>query len=221
MQALRRKLKNRQGASMLMAMLLLLVAVMVSAVVLAAAISAARDVRNDRALQQSLLTVSSAAELVRDSVLCGSGNYEKTLTKTYSSYQNYYWDWNPTTTTHVTKASGPFSQILNEAIEACAANPAQSFDAVYTISGEGVEPVRAEFLMRYEKKDETSGEGVYTLTVRFCAAEDTAHACRMALTMSGDELVQKKDFQTSLTRTVTTTLRWTADGEGSGIRKTQ
>ena len=37
MQALRRKLKNRQGASMLMAMLLLLVAVMVSAVVLAAA----------------------------------------------------------------------------------------------------------------------------------------------------------------------------------------
>lgn len=79
-----KKLTEQRGASILMALLLVLLAVVVSTVILTAAVSAARQLRIDRETQQNYLTVSSAAELVRDSILadCYVRTVEKTETKT-------------------------------------------------------------------------------------------------------------------------------------------
>ena len=63
-----KKLRSERGASILMALVLLLLASMVSAVILTAATGAARRVRNDREAQQDYLTVSSAAEMIRDGI---------------------------------------------------------------------------------------------------------------------------------------------------------
>ena len=63
-----KKLRSERGASILMALVLLLLASMVSAVILTAATSAARRVRNDREAQRDYLLVSSAAEMIRDSI---------------------------------------------------------------------------------------------------------------------------------------------------------
>ena len=68
MKRLAQKLQDRRGASMLMALLLFLVAAIVSAVIIAAAVSARSRVASDRAQQQTYLTVSSAAELLRGSI---------------------------------------------------------------------------------------------------------------------------------------------------------
>ena len=63
MDALRRKLHDQRGVSMLMALLLMLVALMVSAVVVAGASSAVSALRTDQKQEQAALTVTSAAEL--------------------------------------------------------------------------------------------------------------------------------------------------------------
>ena len=66
---------------MRMAILLNRVAAVVSAVILTAATSAARHLRNDRQVQQNYLAVSSAAELIRDSVLKDSYYWEQVSKK--------------------------------------------------------------------------------------------------------------------------------------------
>lgn len=78
-----KKLKNERGESILMALLLLLLASVISALILTAATNAAHHLRNDRKAQQNYLTVSSAAELIRDSILQESYTrvWEKTTTK--------------------------------------------------------------------------------------------------------------------------------------------
>lgn len=76
-----KKVKNNSGATILMALLLILLATAVGAAVLTAAVSAARHLRSDREAQQNYLTVSSAAELIRDSI--NGQTYQRTLTKYY------------------------------------------------------------------------------------------------------------------------------------------
>ena len=58
MDALRRKLHDQRGVSMLMALLLMLVALMVSAVVVAGASSAVSALRTDQKQEQAALTVT-------------------------------------------------------------------------------------------------------------------------------------------------------------------
>ena len=77
-----KKLRSERGASILMALVLLLLASMVSAVILTAATGAARRVRNDREAQQEYLTVSSAAEMIRDGVQADK-YYRKVSVTTY------------------------------------------------------------------------------------------------------------------------------------------
>ena len=77
-----KRLKNNSGATILMALLLILLSTAVGAAVLTAAVSAARHLRSDREAQQNYLTVSSAAELIRDSI--NRQTYKRTLTKYYN-----------------------------------------------------------------------------------------------------------------------------------------
>ena len=81
-----KRLKNNSGATILMALLLILLATAVGAAVLTAAVSAARHLRSDREAQQNYLTVSSAAELIRDSI--AGDKYERTMTETHTALRD-------------------------------------------------------------------------------------------------------------------------------------
>lgn len=78
-----KKLKNNSGATILMALLLILQAMAVGAAILTAAVSAAHHMKSDREAQQNYLTVSSAAELIRDSI--AGDKYERTMTETHTA----------------------------------------------------------------------------------------------------------------------------------------
>ena len=84
------KLREQKGATILMALLLILLATMVSALILVAAVSATRRMTSDREAQQNYLAVSSAAELLRESIRTNS--YTKrvytTTTETESTDEN-------------------------------------------------------------------------------------------------------------------------------------
>ncbi len=82
-----KKCTDRKGITILMALLLLLVASMVSVVILTAATTAARHISNDRQSQQTYLTVSSAAELLRDDIL--SSGYEQKVTRRPTATGSY------------------------------------------------------------------------------------------------------------------------------------
>lgn len=64
-----RRLRDKSGKTILLALVLMMLAMVVGAVILTAAASAARTVRRDRQSQQDYLAVSSAAEFIRDSIL--------------------------------------------------------------------------------------------------------------------------------------------------------
>lgn len=81
-----KKLKNNSGATILMALLLILLAMAVGAAILTAAVSAAHHMKSDREAQQNYLTVSSAAELIRDSI--AGDKYERTMTETHTAVRD-------------------------------------------------------------------------------------------------------------------------------------
>lgn len=81
-----KKLKNNSGATILMALLLILLAMAVGAAILTAAVSAAHHMKSDREAQQNYLTVSSAAELIRDSI--AEDKYERTMTETHTAVRD-------------------------------------------------------------------------------------------------------------------------------------
>ena len=181
MHAVKEKLQSRRGASILMALLFLLVAMMVSVVIIAAAVSAAKSVRSDREQQQAYLTGSSAAGLMRDAVLAGSGDYRVAEIQYYLDDSMMH----PREKENkATEATGPFSELLNEAIPYSRAHRPLSYSKTLEITAEGYEAVTAEFTLLCE---EDRGELKYTLTAKFSTGAGTAHACRMDLTMTGTE----------------------------------
>ncbi len=69
---MREKLKDKQGAALMLALLFLLVATVLSCVVLTAALSAAKVRQDDRARQQAFLDVSSAAQMLKKQLTASS-----------------------------------------------------------------------------------------------------------------------------------------------------
>lgn len=167
-----------------MALLLLLVAVMVSAVILAAAVSAAKTIRTDREQQQTYLTVSSAAALVRDSILNGSGNYTTTNTEIYRDQAHTRW---LDSKNSETSATGGFSSIMNSGIKTLKTQPLFPYSYTCTIQDENkqYEPVTAVFSLTTQES-EVDGQASYLLTVTFTAGSDD-HPCKMTLKMNGNE----------------------------------
>ncbi len=99
-----KKLHSKNGATLLLALLLLLAATMVSTVILTAVSSVSKNIRDDRELQQDYLTVSSAAEFLRDSiendkftstkvVTETKGPYDTTTTYEYEYHKGFMKDW--------------------------------------------------------------------------------------------------------------------------------
>ena len=198
------KLRDRRGASLLMALLLLLLASVISALILTAATNAAHHLRNDRKAQQNYLTVSSAAELIRDSILQESYTrvWEKVTTYTKDDAEIYVPKEEKTTL-----APGKFTGIMkawlavgiedNEKEGARYASVAGCQDTIKVdvpIKGEdGLQTVQAEFTMDKDTANITvklsllPPDGQESAGTEGSAAED----CRMTLTMKG--AVSKKD----------------------------
>ena len=124
-----KKCTDRKGVTILMALLLLLVASMVSVVILTAATTAARHISNDRQSQQTYLTVSSAAELLRDDIL--SSSYEQKVTRRPTATGSYI------ERTEVTQTpQGAMKAWLERGIEAVGRGIAYTDVITLTLSGQ-------------------------------------------------------------------------------------
>lgn len=200
-----KKLKNERGESILMALLLLLLASVISALILTAATNAAHHLRNDRKAQQNYLTVSSAAELIRDSILQESYTrvWEKVTTYKKNDEGQYVWQKEDTKL-----VPGQFTGIMkawlavgienntNEGAKyASVAGYQDTIKVDVPIEGEedGLQTVQAEFTMDKDTANITvklsllPPDGQESAGTEGSAAED----CRMTLTMKG--AVSKKD----------------------------
>ena len=199
-----KKLKNERGESILMALLLLLLASVISALILTAATNAAHHLRNDRKAQQNYLTVSSAAELIRDSILQESYTrvWEKVTTYKKDDEGQYVWQKEdmkllPGQFTGIMKAWLAEGIADNESEGAQYASVTGYQDTIKVdvpIKGEdGLQTVQVEFTMDKDTANITvklsllPPDGQESTRTESSAAED----CRMTLTMKG--AVSKKD----------------------------
>ena len=207
MNVIRKKLNSQSGATILMALLLFLVAVMVSAVIISAAVSSASALRTEHEQQQSYLTVSSAAELVRDSLLSGDADYTRTVTTVHTS--RWGGDIISGPTTVVSPNDKPFSSIVSAAVERYETFQAP-YSASYTISAPGYDDVYADFAVKYV---EDAGGNYYDMTVWLSngdGADD--YDCCMVLNAKGREYMTSQsardDYTGYYTDVRTTTVRW-------------
>lgn len=199
-----KKLKNERGESILMALLLLLLASVISALILTAATNAAHHLRNDRKAQQNYLTVSSAAELIRDSILQESYTrlWEKVTTYEKNDEGRYVWQKEDTKL-----VPGQFTGIMKAWLAAGIADNKNKDERYASVTGcqdtikvdvpikgeDGLQTVQAEFTMDKDTANITvklsllPPDGQESTRTEGSAAED----CRMTLTMKG--AVSKKD----------------------------
>ena len=188
-----KKCTDRKGVTILMALLLLLVASMVSVVIL----TAARHISNDRQSQQTYLTVSSAAELLRDDIL--SSGYEQKVTRRPTATGSYI------ERTEVTQTpQGAMKAWLERGIEAVGRGIA--YTDVITLTPDaasGLDAVQAEFTMT----------PAYDITVTLSLADSSQGNCLMTLTLSGERKQQVTtvtggNTETGQTTVTTTTISW-------------
>ena len=207
-----KKLRSNSGASMIMALLLMLVGVVTSAVIISAAVSAVHATKEDRTQQQSYLTVSSAAELIRDELEDGKCDY----TKIVKQVTKKDW-WGNTTTedpeTKETFGDGSdclFTSVMKSAVAYLTSYPTATFNETYTVSADGYDDVKAEVFV----KKATDSENQYSLTIWFTGGEEPDQ-CRMELTMDGvmtsveTKAEPTNSWGTTTTTTITTTtIKW-------------
>lgn len=146
MKSMIQKLQDNKGSSMILALFLMLVSLMVSNTILAAAASASRSFLTQTDRQQSFLTVSSAAQVFRDSVATGNCNYSRTVITVEGAADKE----------EKGAMSGPFSQEIGDAVEALLrAYAATGYERDYLItvgsSTEEFEPMNLH--LRLEKTD--------------------------------------------------------------------
>lgn len=207
----RKKLHSESGASILMALLVVLVVMMVSVVILSAAYANAGRTKRNKAEEQAYLTVSSAAELMRDCVT-GTGGGEglkyKLIDITTATADN---DGNVTTQkTHtIVPISGSvaFGRLMDDLITDTDAG--NYTDKTFDITAGNMDGVAVTFIKSrtdkygftadFSLKENRDGANCYiTLS---CKAEQTAET----------ETAQSADGKTTTTK-VTTTIFWpTAD----------
>ena len=150
MKSMIHKLQDNKGSSMILALFLMLVSLMVSNTILAAAASASRSFLTQTDRQQSYLTVSSAAQVFRDSVATGNCNYSRTVITVEGAADKE----------EKGAMSGPFSQEIGDAVEALLrAYAATGYERDYLItvgsSAEEFEPMNLH--LRLEKTDSEKG----------------------------------------------------------------
>ena len=197
-----KKLKNEQGVTILMALLLVLTAAVVSAVILSAALSAARRVNSDRTAQQNYLAVSSAAELVRDSI--DRMQYTVTTITTY--------EWDEESEGYVQAGSSSTEKLPTGLMRAWLTDGARNNGCTDTITiklqDETLPPVKASFSMTGRRE----GNWGYDIQIAFSLTDaGDADDCRMTLRLSGRVIVESTDVYVNPTgesRTDKLTITW-------------
>lgn len=229
-----KKLKNERGESILMALLLLLLASVISALILTAATNAAHHLRNDRKAQQNYLTVSSAAELIRDSIL------QESYTRVWEKVTTYEKDEKGQVIgqkEEIALTQGQFTGIMkawlaagiadNESAGAQYASVTGCQDTIKVdvpIKGEdGLQTVQAEFTMDKDTANITvklsllPPDGQESTGTEGSAAED----CRMTLKITGnvmpEEVINTNDEKTI--EKYTTTINWSGAKITKGIKE--
>ena len=208
-----------------MALLLILLAMAVGAAILTAAVSAAHHMKSDREAQQNYLTVSSAAELIRDSI--AGDKYERTMTETHTAVRDT--DGNITGenvsySTNVTNPTGIMGQWLSACIEDGSENVqyASLKDFKDTIEVDlkidedtSLRTVRADF---FAQKD-----GQIQVQLSLKPEEGKTDDCRMTLTMQGTLTQADPEYRSDgddYSNTYKTTVKWEPQRITKGIEVT-
>lgn len=76
---IKKKLRSKQGTSIFFGLLLFLIASILSTVMLSASVTAVKSVESDRKTEQSYLTCSSAAKMLRDAIQNTCVVYKRTI----------------------------------------------------------------------------------------------------------------------------------------------
>lgn len=219
-----KKLKNNSGATILMALLLILLAMAVGAAILTAAVSAAHHMKSDREAQQNYLTVSSAAELIRDSI--AGDKYERTMTETHTANtdEEGHTTYTVSYSTNVNYPTGIMGQWLSACIEDGSENVqyASLKDFKDTIEvdlkiDEDTSPrtVRADF---FAQKD-----GQIQVQLSLKPEEGKTDDCRMTLTMQGTLTQADPEYRSDgddYSNTYKTTVKWEPQRITKGIEVT-
>lgn len=194
-----KKLHSQRGASFLFAILAFLVASMVSVTIVSAAYSGFKRVNSDREKQQAHLTLTSAAQLVRDEML--TTKYVKT---TVTEYENG----TAKELTDECTVSGTFKNEMKTAIESlAAANETYSSNAkAFTIESLEIDGAKTDTVeVCFSMKKDTADIYSVTFTMNIKDTKDV-----IFLTMKGDtktETVTETENNTEK-KTETVTISW-------------
>ena len=220
-----KKLKNNSGATILMALLLILLAMAVGAAILTAAVSAAHHMKSDREAQQNYLTVSSAAELIRDSI--AGDTYERTMTETHTAHTDG--EGNTTyTVLREAKVTGPPEGIMGQWLSACIEDGSDNNEYA------SLKDFRDTIEVDLKIDDNTS---LRTVTAVFSAQKDgkiqvelslkpeegKTNDCRMTLTMQGTLTKADPEYRSAgddYWYTYKTTVKWEPQRITKGIEVT-
>lgn len=220
-----KKLKNNSGATILMALLLILLAMAVGAAILTAAVSAAHHMRSDREAQQNYLTVSSAAELIRDSI--AGDKYERTMTETHTAHTDA--EGHTTyTVSRKAKVTAPPKGIMGAWLSACIENGNENNEYA------SLKDFRDTIEVDLKIDEDTS---LRTVTAVFSAQKDgkiqvelslkpeegKTDDCRMTLTMQGTLTKADREYRSSgdnYSYIYKTTVKWEPQRITKGIEVT-
>ena len=202
MMPIKQKLKSENGASFLLALLAFLVAAMVCVTIITAATSSVKRVHSDRESQQMQLAITSAAQLVRDTM--GKTQYCITTVTTTE---------NETTKTEITKtASGVFASEIKAAINYVDEYPdeyhtdASADRMVLSVADTDLPVIAVSFVMTSDIAEPYK----LLFTLR---AQETGEVLYLTMessstTESKTETIQSGSNQTKTVTTETTTITW-------------
>lgn len=198
MMSIKQKLKSENGASFLLALLAFLVAAMVCVTIITAATSSVKRVHSDRESQQMQLAITSAAQLVRDTM--GETQYRITTVTTTEKG-------NAKTETTKT-AAGVFAQEIKDAIAYIDIHGGSAYaDGMnLSVSGTDLPVIAVSFVMTSDIAEPYK----LLFTLR---AQETGEVLYLTMessstTESKTETIQSGSNQTKTVTTETTTITW-------------
>lgn len=219
-----KKLKNNSGATILMALLLILLAMAVGAAILTAAVSAAHHMKSDREAQQNYLTVSSAAELIRDSI--AGDKYERTMTETHTA--NTDAEGNTTyTVLREAKVTDPPKGIMGQWLSACIENGNENNE--YASLKDFRDTIEVDLKIDEDTSLRTvkavfsaQKDGKIQVELYLKPEEGKTDDCRMTLTMQGTLTKADPEYRSDgddYSNTYKTTVKWEPQRITKGIKE--
>lgn len=218
-----KKLKNNSGATILMALLLILLAMAVGAAILTAAVSAAHHMKSDREAQQNYLTVSSAAELIRDSI--AGDTYERTMTETHTAHTDA--EGNTThEVTYSTDVNYP-TGIMGQWLSACIENGNENNE--YASLKDFRDTIEVDLKIDEDTSLRTvkavfsaQKDGKIQMELYLKPEEGKTDDCRMTLTMQGTLTKADPEYRSDgddYSNTYKTTVKWEPQRITKGIKE--